>query len=81
METPTPPTPPTPPTLINLLGLAVGLSETAEEVRQGEPVDPDYLDRVADSLWAYVGNRDRQANVQDPQRLAAQDDPRGERDR
>jgi hypothetical protein len=52
----------TKPTLIHLLGLAVGLSETAEEVRQGKPVDPDYLDRVADSLWAYVGNPDRRAD-------------------
>lgn len=52
-----------PPTLISLIGLAVGLAETAEEVRAGRPVDPDYLDRVADSLWAYVGNRDRDAGT------------------
>jgi len=43
--------------LVYLVGLACGLAETAEEVRNGEPVDPDYLDRVAYALWAYVGNR------------------------
>lgn len=55
-----------PPTLIHLLGLAVGLAETADEARAGEPVDPDYLDRVADALWAYVGDPARRAPAEGP---------------
>ena len=45
--------------LIYLLGLAVGLAEHAEEIRQGEAADPDYMDWVADALWGYVGNPSR----------------------
>lgn len=48
--------------LIYLLGLAVGLAETAEDIRQGKPCDPDYLDRVADSMWTYVGNPARRGD-------------------
>lgn len=49
--------------MIHLLGIAVGLAETAEEIRQGNVVDaPDYLDRAADLLWAYVGNPARRAD-------------------
>jgi hypothetical protein len=40
--------------LVHLLGLACGLAEHAEEIRQGEQPNPDYLDRVGDALWAYV---------------------------
>jgi hypothetical protein len=50
-----------PPTLIYLLGLACGLAETADELRAGRPADPDYLERVADALWAYVGSPERRA--------------------
>lgn len=48
--------------LIHLLGLACGLAETAQEIREGVMPDPAYLDRVADALWAYVGNRELRAD-------------------
>lgn len=46
------------PRLIYLLGLGVGLGETAEELRAGGSVEDaaDYIERVGDTLWAYVGN-------------------------
>ena len=49
--------------VIHLLGLAVGLAETADELRAGEPVGAaaDYIEKVADLLWGYVGNPARRA--------------------
>ena len=56
--------------LIHLLGLAVGLAEEAEEIREGKTPDTDYLDRVADALWAYVGNPARRAEEVRPGRYS-----------
>ena len=50
--------------LIHLLGLGCGLGETAEELRNGGDVSEaaDYIEKVGDLLWAYVGNPDRRAD-------------------